>query len=256
MAFPSTHQLASAETGRRRRRLWMTVGVLLVALGVLRGWAVAAIEEQAARFARALGSFLGPSAGAGDEPSFDAPAEEEAESISDAGDGASELGPDVADDASSSSPPKAPSRSPVGGRTEKQEPEAPRAVFLPAARVLELALSDAAPRGRPWRGEAPGRMGVVLQGVDALGIGLRDGDVLVRVGGRPVGDTAAVIALVLEARGRKEPVIAGEVERPVGDGRAAVQRLRVVVEQPYPTREELQRRLTGNEGSLGWAETP
>ena len=96
----------------------------------------------------------------------------------------------------------------------------------------------------------------MLQGVEPLGIGLRDGDVLVRVGGRTVGDPAAVIALVLEARGRKEPVIAGEVERPGGGGRAAGQRLRVVVEQPYPTREELERRLTGNEGSLGWPQTP
>jgi len=251
---PSAPERAFTELGRRRLRIGATIAALVVLFGVLRSWLVAAFEDEATRLARALGTWLEARPPLGDEP-FDPPPEGQAESWLEGKDGG-ETEPEANDDASALPPrqaPLRPSKVPAG-RNEKQDPGVSPTIFLPAARVLDLALSGASPRGVPWRGKAPGQMGVALRGVEALGIGLREGDVLVRVGGRPVGDTAAVIALVLEARGRKEPVIAGEVERPLPTG--AVQRLRVVVEQPYPTREELERRLTGNQGSLGWTQTP
>jgi len=68
--------------------------------------------------------------------------------------------------------------------------------------------------------------GLRLASVGALGIGMRDGDVLVRVAGVPATSVAAVADLVLRARARGARQISGEFWR---DGAAWT----LVVEQPY-----------------------
>jgi len=62
--------------------------------------------------------------------------------------------------------------------------------------------------------------------VGALGIGMRDGDVLTEVLGTPVSSAGQVIQMVIQARGRRERVISGKFYR--GDVP-----LCAVVEQPY-----------------------
>ncbi len=60
----------------------------------------------------------------------------------------------------------------------------------------------------PWR-----PAGLALAGVSALGVGLRDGDVLVRAGGTPARSDGAVIGAVRGALESKARAISGEVWR-------------------------------------------
>jgi S1-C subfamily serine protease len=104
-------------------------------------------------------------------------------------------------------------------------------VFVVSAeRVLELAEGGVLPQATP---RAAGRRapGLVLSGVSALGLGLRDGDVLLRVAGQPATDVSAVTAAVLEARRRGQRAIVADLERSVDGG---WRQLQLVVEQPYP----------------------
>ncbi len=55
--------------------------------------------------------------------------------------------------------------------------------------------------------------GLAVYGISAVGVGLRDGDVLTRIGGSPASSTGAVIAAVSAALRRKQPAIVGEVWR-------------------------------------------
>lgn len=105
------------------------------------------------------------------------------------------------------------------------------AIFVPARRVLGLAERGWVPQAVPRRSREGGAEGLELRSVSALGLGLRDGDVIVRVAGVPVTDLAAVTSLVLDARRRRARTLSAEVERWV-DG--APRRFRLVVEQPYP----------------------
>jgi hypothetical protein len=100
------------------------------------------------------------------------------------------------------------------------------AVFVPQSAVLRLAEARVMPRAVPVpaRGKRPA--GLRLIGVGALGIGMRDGDVLTEVLGTPVSSTGQVIQMVIQARGRRERVISGKFYR----GEVP---LNVVVEQPY-----------------------
>lgn len=221
----------------RRRGKESSAVACLALIWALRTWVVGAIEEGAGGLGRALGVLLGSSRVAAAAPLAE---DLGGDPVLDGSDMHPErLEEDAADDpapaVASGAPP---AHAKAGPRRAQQQ-----ILFLSAERVLDLALAGTVPRG----GGAPGGSGVVLHGVGVLGMGLQDGDVLVRVAGRPVGDPAAVLSLVLEARGRGEPVIAGEVER---RREGAVQHLRVLVEQPYPTREELERRLTAEQGSL------
>jgi len=64
--------------------------------------------------------------------------------------------------------------------------------------------------------------------VSGLGIGLLEGDILVRAAGQPALDPGAVISSIIASRGARVPTISGEIWR---SGR----RFPVVVEQPYLT---------------------
>jgi len=69
-------------------------------------------------------------------------------------------------------------------------------------------------------------VGLLLRGVSALGLGVRDGDVLTDAAGVPATSAAAVIGAVIAARGRHEPEISGRIFR-------GPEAYAIVVEQPY-----------------------
>lgn len=106
------------------------------------------------------------------------------------------------------------------------KPSGPPVVFVSRNAVLGLASSGARPHGAPVPATAVRPAGLRLAGVGALGIGLRDGDVLTRALGQPALSTGAVIHAVLAARARHAPVLEGEFWR--GDQRWVIR-----VEQPY-----------------------
>jgi len=105
--------------------------------------------------------------------------------------------------------------------------ESQRAIFVSAPVVLRLANRGVRPQGVPVAAKGPRPAGLMLVGVGALGVGLRDGDVLTHVAGSPALDVGSVIYAVLSARGRGARTISGRFWR---DGQPWV----LVVEQPYP----------------------
>ncbi|MDQ2642563.1 MAG: hypothetical protein M3020_02015 [Myxococcota bacterium] len=70
-----------------------------------------------------------------------------------------------------------------------------------------------------------------LDGVAALGIGMRDGDILTQVLGAPATSVAAVVSAVIQARAQNVRIISGQFWR---DGHV----LPLAVEQPYLTAPE------------------
>lgn len=123
-------------------------------------------------------------------------------------------------------PPAPAPQKPGKSRAKPQKPKE-KAVFIPASTVLRLANGGAVvPRGVyvPALGERPA--GLRLLGVSALGVGMRDGDVLTRVLGADVSSVGEVVARVIAARNQRARQISGEFWR---DGARWV----LVVEQPY-----------------------
>ena len=102
-----------------------------------------------------------------------------------------------------------------------------RGIHVKAATVLRLASRGVRPSGVavPASGDRPA--GLALQGVGALGVGLRDGDVLTQVAGAPASSIGAVVGAVLAARQRRAPAMSGLVYR--GNDKIAI-----YVEMPYP----------------------
>ena len=113
-----------------------------------------------------------------------------------------------------------------GKRGKASRGAPPRGVFVSAKRVLELAETRIEPRAVRVRAEGARPAGLRLSGVAALGIGLRDGDVLTRALGRPALSSTEVVRAILAARSKGVRVLEGEVWR--GQTRFAIQ-----VEQPY-----------------------
>jgi hypothetical protein len=114
------------------------------------------------------------------------------------------------------------------GKTGKQaRPSGAPVVFVSRDAVLSLANSGARPHAVPVPATSLRPAGLCLAGVAALGVGLRDGDVLTRALGQPAVATSAVIQAVLVARAHHAAVLDGEFWR--GD-----QRFILRVEQPYP----------------------
>jgi hypothetical protein len=109
-----------------------------------------------------------------------------------------------------------------------------RSIFVSAEKVLRLADTKVSPRGVRVPADGPRPAGLKLAGVGALGIGLRDGDVLTRAVGQPALSSSAVVRAVLVARARRVKVLEGEFYR----GR---ERWVLRVEQPY---------LEGNDDTL------
>lgn len=99
-------------------------------------------------------------------------------------------------------------------------------IRVSAATVLRLANAGARPSGRyvPSNGVRPA--GLQLTGVGALGIGMRDGDVLTNAGGRAATSPGAVVGAVIGARSARTPEISGVFWR-------GSEPWQIVVEQPY-----------------------
>lgn len=100
------------------------------------------------------------------------------------------------------------------------------AVFIPAQTVLRLANSGARPTAVPVPAKGGRPAGLSLRGVNGLGVGMRDGDVITRVAGQPVQAVGDVISIVLVLRSKLVPRIEGVFWR----GGAP---WTLVVEQPY-----------------------
>lgn len=117
-------------------------------------------------------------------------------------------------------------------------------IRVTAQNVLRLAEMGASPVGIPVAAGAGHPAGLSLQGVSGLGIGLEDGDILVRAHGQPALDPGAVISAIIASRGRRVPVITGEVWR-------AGRTIPLVVEQPYlvESGDAADGRPAGNYGS-------
>ncbi len=109
-----------------------------------------------------------------------------------------------------------------------------KGVFVSARRVLQIARSGQRPGGSQVAA-GPGRpAGVRLTGVGALGVGLRDGDVLTHAAGAPASE-GQVIGAVVRAHARKAKSMSGRIWR---DGEF----LNLTVELPYPKSWGVQRR--------------
>ncbi len=119
-------------------------------------------------------------------------------------------------------------------------------VRVGAERVLAWANAGVVPSGRAVSARGGCPEGIQLRGVEAFGLGLRDGDLLTRVEGVPVRERAQVVSAVLAARGRREATLDALVLRPRAGCRVGVH---VVVEQPYPTEEQLGGTLSVEEAT-------
>ncbi|HEX6275103.1 MAG TPA: hypothetical protein VFZ53_18820 [Polyangiaceae bacterium] len=126
-------------------------------------------------------------------------------------------------------------RVPGAKRGKNGQAQSPaRSLFVSAETVLRLAGSRVTPKGVrvPASGSRPA--GLSLRGVDGLGIGLRDGDVLTRALGQPALSSSAVVRAILVARSNRVRVLEGEFYR-------GSERWTLRVEQPYLDEERFAR---------------
>jgi hypothetical protein len=106
---------------------------------------------------------------------------------------------------------------------------AAHAVFIGHDTMLRLVNSGVIPEGRPVPRTAQRPGGIQLSGVQALGIGLEEGDVLTEVEGRSVTEQAQVVTTVLVALARRTPTMSGAFFR-------KGERWSLIVEIPYDAR--------------------
>jgi hypothetical protein len=104
-------------------------------------------------------------------------------------------------------------------------PPAPLGVLVRRARVLRAARAGLRPSGVPVPATEWRPAGLALVGVSGVGAGVRDGDVLTRVGGTPARSVGAVRGAVVAALRAGAPAVSGELWRDR-------QRLVVTVELP------------------------
>jgi hypothetical protein len=105
-------------------------------------------------------------------------------------------------------------------------PATARSLFVSAETVLRLSERRVTPKGVRVAASGARPAGLLLKGVDGLGIGLRDGDVLTRALGQPALSSSAVVRAILVARANRARVLEGEFYR--GNERWTLR-----VEQPY-----------------------
>jgi hypothetical protein len=110
------------------------------------------------------------------------------------------------------------------GRTAR--PPAHGALFVSAAKVLELSRSAARPQGAFVPATATHPAGLRLFGVGGLGIGVQDGDILTEALGVTPQTPGQIIGAIIEARAKQARYLSGTLWR-----RGHV--LRITVEQPY-----------------------
>lgn len=110
-------------------------------------------------------------------------------------------------------------------RASSTAPPAPSGILVRAAAVRAAIGRGGMPSGAPIAADGARPAGLVLSGVSGYGTALRDGDVLVRVGGTTATSEGRVIAAVSGAVRSGARAIDGEVWR-------AGRRIQVVVEIP------------------------
>jgi hypothetical protein len=88
-----------------------------------------------------------------------------------------------------------------------------RGVMVNRARVLAAAKAGIRPSGSSVAATPYRPSGLALHGVGIVGVGLRDGDVVTRVGGARATSQGAVIGAVTAALRQKLPAITAEVWR-------------------------------------------
>jgi hypothetical protein len=120
---------------------------------------------------------------------------------------------------------------PLAGRNAKISADG-KTKPLPSVRVsqavvLRLAQTATRPSGKPVAASGGRPAGIQVFGVSALGIGVRDGDVLTHVSGVPVTNAGQVVMMVILARGARAREMTGRLWR----GKRSYT---LVVEQPYP----------------------
>ncbi|MGC4068064.1 MAG: hypothetical protein QM784_26135 [Polyangiaceae bacterium] len=143
-----------------------------------------------------------------------------------------------------------------GKRVERRNPDrdgesterALPSLRVSEATVLRLANAGRKPTGRPVPAEGARPAGIQVFGASALGLGVRDGDVLTHVSEVPVTSVGQVVALVIAARGARQKAIVGRLWR-------GERSYLIVVEQPYP-RETTRRRTDGCSGSSSGSALP
>lgn len=101
-------------------------------------------------------------------------------------------------------------------------------IRVSAETVIRIAQAGRTPNGKPVAASGRRPSGIQVFGVAALGIGVRDGDVLTDVSGVPVTAVGQVVALIVAARGARQPAIQGRLWR-------GQRNYLIVVEQPYVT---------------------
>jgi len=93
------------------------------------------------------------------------------------------------------------------------KPQPALGILVGRKRVQAAVKAGIRPSGTPVPATPWRPAGLALAGVSALGVGLRDGDVLVRAGGTPARSDGAVIGAVRGALESKARAITGEVWR-------------------------------------------
>jgi len=101
-----------------------------------------------------------------------------------------------------------------------------RLLYVDAATVLCLVQDGVQPSGKPVPAKGSRPAGIAVYGVNRLGIGAIDGDILTDVLGQPVRSAAQVIAMVIAARAANRSIIFGTVWR-------GIHPYSISVEQPY-----------------------
>jgi hypothetical protein len=132
-------------------------------------------------------------------------------------------------------------------RSAKPAPQSkPSALFVSGATVLKLAQTSARPRGSFVAASAQHPAGLQLTGVAALGIGVRDGDILIEALGITPRAPGQVIGAIIEARAKQARFLSGTLWR-------QGQTFPITVEQPYLRVDEREgiSRKAGRREDLG-----
>ncbi|MEZ4441802.1 MAG: hypothetical protein R3B72_22060 [Polyangiaceae bacterium] len=103
--------------------------------------------------------------------------------------------------------------SPRAAEACAQAPPPPLGVMVSRGRVIAAAKAGIRPSGSGVSATPYRPSGLALHGVGAVGVGLRDGDVVTRVGGARATSQGAVVGAVTSALRQKLPAITAEVWR-------------------------------------------
>jgi len=101
---------------------------------------------------------------------------------------------------------------PPAPRASAKQPPA-RGLMVPRARVEQAVQAGHRPSGSPVAATDRRPRGMALSNVAGFGVGLRDGDVVTRVGGTPATSVGAVTSAVRVALSKGQPAIVAEVWR-------------------------------------------